>query len=720
MSTPILLVVPPCPDGPPMYYGPPYGIALIAACLEQRGHEVLCRDFERESGQAMWRECRKLVAERGVGLVGIGGSSASRSHMHELARQLRGHFPELTIVLGGAYATPLADLLLRSLPIDYVVLGDGEQTLPELAACLDGEGDPRQVAGLALRRGDDVVRTDERPRLGEVDQLPYPAFHLFGVERELQRHDDVLATELGQRRLQSIKGKRCSTNPTGLMVLSSFGCVHRCAFCPMSQAQRPRYRAHSPAYFVDLVAELRARYGLDHFIFGDNLFTQDRTRTLAICDELCRRGLGEQLEWMCMTRTDCVDAELLGRMRQAGCVEIVFGVESCAESIQQAVHKKLDLQSVAPALAGCEQAGIRSIMSLMVGNPGESEQTVLETLCAVRDLEPDEAQVKITKIYPGTLLHERAVEAGVIGPEHYLEPEEQPPPYTVELGAAEIEALAAMIQPRTLLVSTTHEPGDAAGAPRDRRALEDDLLQVARRAFTLRWGRGTARRDDAAELWRFVQRLRIPRVELATDGTAFADRALSDRVVDCGVQRIVVWFPTSDPALHEQLTGKKASLAAAVAGVSHLVERAGDAVTAEVSLQQPTLASLDPTVGFAVSLGVDRVVLDYAPSEDAPGPTPPAIAAALGPAAALLQERAVPFTVRGLPYCAAPALADAIADIRHPFDEQLDGRGRLVNVGKERRRRRVKTTPCQDCAFEPRCEGFWKVDVAGGSWGGSP
>jgi hypothetical protein len=511
------------------------------------------------------------------------------------------------------------------------------------------------------------------------------------------------------------------------MLLSSFGCVYRCTFCPMSGIATDRYRAHSARYFVDMLAHFAAQYQQRHFIFGDNLFTQDAGRAQAICRDIAERGL--DVEWICMTRTDHVEDDLLRSMRAAGCVEIVFGVESCSERIQQSIRKRLDLDSVQPALEGCDRAGIRSVMSLMVGNPGESEHSVYETLRRVRELEPDEAQVKITKLYPGTALHERAEQAGAIPADFYLAATPQPLPFTVEHDAQTLERLAAMIQPRTLHVETTgrgsdregHGSQDDAATERSSAELQRDLLRIARRGFAVRLCRETARRDDAVELVRFASSLRIPTLELGTDGRVFADRDRSTPLLAAGgVDRFVVSLPTSDEQAYERAIGVPGSFAPAMAGLDRLLAAAPGRVALEVELCEHTLPTLAQTVSFALDREVERIEFRYAPGGHGHGPVPRSVGEHLCAALLPLRPHDATVWIEGLPYCDVPGLEHVVAEIHRPFDERIDLAGRLLNVGKERRQRRTKTARCDECRHEWICEGFWLLDVQTSKAGGAP
>jgi len=115
----------------------------------------------------------------------------------------------------------------------------------------------------------------------------------------------------------------------------------------MSKIKKNKYRYHSPKYFVDMVEYFNKKYDQRYFVFGDNFFTLDQERTKLICDEIVKRKL--DIEWICMTRTDSVSQSLLNKMRQAGCVEISFGAESCSEHVQKKIGKNLPKSSIRKA-----------------------------------------------------------------------------------------------------------------------------------------------------------------------------------------------------------------------------------------------------------------------------------------------------------------------------------------------------------------------------------
>lgn len=721
VDNPVLLINPKCADPPPIYYGPPYGLALIAACLEQGGKRVLCLDFESDDEALMLRKTEDALAGSKARVVGIPCSTGNRGYAFGLARAIKSARPGAAVIFGGPLASAHCELILDNFPVDFVVIGDGEVTLGELIDCLDSGGDLSGVDGIAFRNSETggVVRTGERARIRDLDTLPYPAFHLFDVEEKIREHSDYLATLIGRKRVRSLRGKRCASIPNALMLLSSIGCSYGCSFCPMSTVGKDRYRKHSPKYFVDMVEHFRRKYGQKYFVFGDNLFTQSIERAKDICRKILERKL--DIEWICMTRTDHLDQEVLTLMREAGCIEIAFGVESCSEKIQRKIGKRLRLDTVGQAFSMCGKAGLRSVLGLMVGNPGEDAGTILETLSRVRDLEPDDVQVKITKLYPGTKLHEAAVEKGAVSLDYYLTPDPKPPAYTLEHGPARLEELKAMIGPRDVrLVTQTacnnncvHCSVRARGGGRTRTTaeLEGDILKLARRCHTLTLAGEPAIRRDFFDLLRFAADAGVSRLRLETNARMFGYGKLMDRMAGQGIGEFIVHFPTSDEALHDRLTKVPGAFGQSAQGIENLCKAGRDAVSARIDITGENAGSLEDTVDFLCARGITRFHFACAPRGRRAVFTAAEAARALRPVLDGLKGSGKTFSVEGIAYCRLPGFESAISEIHRPFDEIYTTAGKLVNAGAERRKKKRKTAECEGCEHDGICEGFWKSEA---------
>ncbi|MCM2304733.1 MAG: B12-binding domain-containing radical SAM protein, partial [Elusimicrobia bacterium] len=527
----VLLINPLNPDPPPAYFGAPYGLSLLGAILKARGVEVVGRDYDRFTQEAMIEDAAAAVAKEKPDLVGVSCQSSNRGGASALIRRLKALVPGLRVVVGGAFATSDPEIVLRRTGADWVAVGDGEETLPELVEDLARGGDGRGVPGLVWSEGGKAVRAPERPPFADLDSLPSPDFDLFDAAPSLARFRRPRAEELAGP--VTAAGRRCLAMHSAIMLLSSRGCVYRCVFCPMSTF-KGKPRLHSPAYFVRQVAEMARRYRWRDFVFGDNFFTRDRKRVLEICALLRREAPG--IQWICMTRADAMDPALARAMAAAGCREISYGVESGSPRVQKSIGKRLDLELVPAAFAATREAGMQAVLMLMVGNPGDDLESTRETATFLRGVDPDRVLVHKTKVYPGTGIHAAASAAGVVPAGFYDGDDHQAPVYTVERTLAQIEEMKVLLPSRTHYVEAA--PGCVNGCCALRRparnpgkALSAALAQSALRAERAVLGGGEAlliggldaALDDA-------EALQLHDVSLYTTGRPLADARTAARL----------------------------------------------------------------------------------------------------------------------------------------------------------------------------------------------
>ncbi|MBI2384848.1 MAG: cobalamin B12-binding domain-containing protein [Elusimicrobia bacterium] len=702
----VVLLNPRDPAPPPSYFGAPYGLSLLGAILKGKGFEVIGRDYSRASGEDMLVDAAALVRAERPGLVGVSCQSSSRGAAAALVRRLKEASPGTRVVVGGPFATADPELVLRRTGADWVAVGDGEETLPELAECLARGGDPRGVAGLVWSDGGKAARAPERAPFTDLDRLPDPDFDLFDAGAALARY----------------RRPRALAMNSAIMLLSSRGCVYRCVFCPMS-AFKGKPRQHSPAHFVGQVARMARRYRWRDFVFGDNFFTRDRQRVREICALLRREAPG--IRWICMTRADAMDPALAREMAAAGCREISYGVESGSAKVQKAIGKRLELGLVPAAFAATREAGMRAVLMLMVGNPGDDLETTRETARFLRAVEPDRVQVHTTKVYPGTGLHAVAAAAGVIPPGFYEGDEHEPPSYTVERTAAQLAEM------RVLLPSRTHYleagPGCVNGccalrrpAAGKRAGLSAALAQTAFRAERGVLGGGDSLLirglgkvlDDAEALQVFDLSLYTTARPLADPRVAARLRARKD------LRRVVVPLFSPDAARHDARARVPGALAQTKLGLRHWLRAGGEAWVWLLPMQED-LSDLPSWIRRLAAEGVREALLAHRepppgwgglPLEDSPRLE--AFAAAAAEAARAAGEAGLALSVFGLP----PCLWDGTLAPRHEdralYDEAVSGSAPAASLRERRRPRLAFGEACGGCARRPSCDGVWADHLA--------
>lgn len=695
----VALVSPPTPNPSPAYFGPPYGLSLLGALLEGSGHTVVAYDWDRRSTESMLADVPRLLDEDAPDLLGVSVLSVNRAPALELIRAVKARSPRTTIVAGGAFPTADPGWLLERGALDFVCAGDGEETLVELADALAEGRDARAVPGLWFRDGEGrIAHAAPRGRFEALDSLPFPDFELFGASKELARYaDDGLSSAL---REIDVDGRRPYHAGSALMVLTSRGCVYRCTFCPMSKGDH-RLRAHGVGYAVDLVEHLRRLYGGRHFVFGDNFFTWPRERALALCQEIIDRGL--DIDWICMTRADRVDDELLGLMARAGCREISYGIESFDPRVQRTIRKNLDLGGVAETFRATRRARISSTLMLMVGNQGDCRASLRSGIAPARTLEPDRVLVKTTKVYPGTALWDSSLAAGMFSDAELAAEDAPTRDHVAELGAEELAELERMLRPRTCYLAL----GEGVSTAAAKRCLSLGAF----RGEELVLGGEPVTRADFPELLQHAAAARAKRLWLVTDAHALRSRAVT-QALHGFFEGIIAPLFSPKPERHDELASAKGSFERTRAGLLQW-SRHGGKVRAWAFLDRLYVSQVADQVRVLAEQGVSEVVLvaraDPAgfyriESRELPGlsEVPAALESAWGVARAL----GIELEVSGVPECLAPD-ALLVRDLWRPFDELLSVGATPRALPLARMEDKCKGLKCAECARRSECEGVW-------------
>ncbi|MBI2861004.1 MAG: cobalamin B12-binding domain-containing protein [Chloroflexi bacterium] len=368
------------------YPQPPIGLALLAAVLEKQGYQVTVVD-----ANALGIRPENIPAYVQADVVGLTAVTPTASAAITAAYHLKLARPDVPIILGGVHATLLPEATLSKAPaIDVIVRGEGEETIVELLQALEGGGPLEGVAGITYRSGDRVVSTAERPLNKDLDSLPFLAYHLLPWRKYRPHPPHGRAMPFAA-------------------VVTSRGCPYHCAYCSKPIFGN-RFRAQSPERVLYEVDYLMKRFGAREIAFYDDVFTVDKKRARAIADGIVRKGI--KLTWTCETRVNLVDAELLRSFRRAGCYAIAYGIESASREILEVLDKGITLEQVEQAVSWSRRAGLQTIGYFMVGSPGETPETIQQTIDFAKRLKLDFAQFSVTTPFPGTKLNRLMGERG--------------------------------------------------------------------------------------------------------------------------------------------------------------------------------------------------------------------------------------------------------------------------------------------------------------------
>jgi len=362
----------------------PVGLLSLDAVLRQRGHAATLANF---SG-ADWSEVRRLLGELRPAVLGVSQFTHNRVESLKLARLAKELDPGCFVVAGGPHASHAWQDMLSDHPeLDAVVLGEGEETLPELLEALAARANLADVAGIAYRAAGEVRCSVPRAPIADLDALPLPGA--------------VIGASIGVDYRRQLE-----------FVITSRGCPASCLFCssPLFWGKGVRFR--SPKSVVDELRLLRERFGLVYFSIRDDTFTADRARVLEICRLIEEAKLG--VLWNCQSRVTAVDQEMLAAMKRAGCECIQFGVESGSPAMLKALGKRITPDAIETAAAAVRRVGINLSVYLITGVPGEGEGDLKETVRLIEKIRPQDGQVSPLVYYPGTQLFTRAVRGGAV------------------------------------------------------------------------------------------------------------------------------------------------------------------------------------------------------------------------------------------------------------------------------------------------------------------
>jgi len=260
--------------------------------------------------------------------------------------------------------------------VDFAAVGDSEGSFAEL---LEGQGDGPAPSGVVLRNGRGEVDDGGAREADDLDRFAFPAWHYFD-------HRRYLVTPHRYKRLPL------------LPVMASRACPYQCDFCPQAMFNtKQTHRVRSPDSVVAEIVTLHERYGARHVEFYDASFGTKRELAAGTCEKLI--DAGRPVHWSCITRADLLDEELLPLMAESGCTTILLGVESGDQAVVDATGKGLRLDTVRHGVEVCRRAGIDTIVSFIIGLPGETPETIERTIRFATELEPTYAQFHTCRTY---------------------------------------------------------------------------------------------------------------------------------------------------------------------------------------------------------------------------------------------------------------------------------------------------------------------------------
>jgi radical SAM superfamily enzyme YgiQ (UPF0313 family) len=377
----VLFVVPRSHNPKQMYREYPLGVGFIGTVLEQHGHRVSVYDQNVEGLEEsrLWDRLDQVEPD----VVGFSVITPNYPVARRQIARARETHPDIWTVAGGIHANLFPEDLLAD-GVDFVLLGEGEHSMPALLRELEAGSSPEGVDGVVFRDGrGGVVKTPKRAKGVDLEQLPIVNRELYNLP--LYTHHSMLASR---------------------------GCPYHCTFCcnytgtilSRGVTLRPYQRV------VDEMRHLQDRYRTRQIFFADDIFLLKRSSILAFCKAVEAEGL--HVTWIGQLRVDSIDDEVADAMVRANCERCYFGVESGSDAILQRVGKGITRETIRRGIRAAKASGMRVKTGWIFGLPGSLEEQY-ESIAFMRDIRPHEISIHQLIPFPGTEYYRRAADYGI-------------------------------------------------------------------------------------------------------------------------------------------------------------------------------------------------------------------------------------------------------------------------------------------------------------------
>lgn len=377
----------------------PLGVGYIASVLKEAHHNVKLVDLQSDQSLGRLNDSylRNLLCTYDYDLLGVGGVFFFISILEKIVTYSREIHPNARIVVGGSFATRNYPVLLKTAQIDITVLGEGEDTILDIVNNLADRKSWKDIAGIAFIEDGIIITTKEREPINDLDQIPFPARDLLPFNVQYKKAF-----------FQDGPGRYCAH------IIASRGCPFHCTFCEPTFGRIPRVR--SIGNILKEIDFLINHHNVKYFRFYDEMFLGGNKRKVyEFCQEVIKNKL--PIFWWCWTNGNLVDREILKLMREAGCIDIAFGLESGSRTILEEMDKSCNLEHHYEMVKYANSIGIRALLSWLTGTFSETDVTLEESKKYY--LVANSYQYRPTLIHkiiplPGTRLFEQAIMTGKI------------------------------------------------------------------------------------------------------------------------------------------------------------------------------------------------------------------------------------------------------------------------------------------------------------------
>ncbi len=374
----------------------PLNLAYLSSYLKSKLNcEVKMLDCEADG--LGYKEIEERIRDYEPEIIGITTLTPPMKHVLKITGISKKINPNCKVVLGGVHPTALPEQTLKETGAHFIVLGEGEETFYELVKGLvENTLSPEKIDGLCFKNdAGKVIKNKEREFVKNLDDLPFPDRDLFDLAK-----------------YYSAPTKRVSDEKIATPILTSRGCAFRCVHCVSEVLWHRTIRFRSVENVISEIEECVNKYGIREFNILDDTFTLNKGRVLEFCKSVADKNL--RIYWICFSRVNTIDQEMVESMKKAGCKKISFGLETGSQKVLDLMNKDTTLEMGRHAVSIVRKSEMQVHASFMFGNLGETKDTIKETIKFAKSLDLDNATFFITAPVPGTYLFKVAMKNGQI------------------------------------------------------------------------------------------------------------------------------------------------------------------------------------------------------------------------------------------------------------------------------------------------------------------
>lgn len=372
---------------------PPLGLCYLAANLRKHNISVRILDCQAEKLNipCAIKRIKELIPNP-QSIIGISSYSNFLGVISQFAKEIKKELPDIPIIIGGGGITAQPREVMQKYPeFDIGVMGEGEETLVELVGA-NGCSTLQSVKGIIYRENGNIIQTEKRPFIENLDKLPLPAFELLPY---LPKYYSPPLDSLNRLPASSL--------------ITSRGCPGKCIFCNKTLFGNIT-RSHSASYTLEMIKILKHSFKIKEIFFQDDTIFVHKNALRGLCEKIIKEKIN--ITWCCYGRVDMVDKDILHIMKKAGCWQISYGIETASDEILNFTKKNTSQQMIKHSINLTHSCGIKAKGLFMLGNFLETEDTIKNTTKLIKELPLSDFHLTYFTPYPGSISYNIAKNYG--------------------------------------------------------------------------------------------------------------------------------------------------------------------------------------------------------------------------------------------------------------------------------------------------------------------